>query len=202
KMRRKPGQLAQPRSSNMEPRDDVTLPPFRGENVNAFEFSQESRRHDPRRMVQAYLLLPSTLILLRPFPSCGFAYLRSVHRWNKGFMSNPAYARFDELAAEIDRAVRFMEAAGADFDALRTVEFFSAHEALLLEYERALTRLDSRTGLPYITSSHFVWIGERTRQVDGAHVDYLSRIRNPIGVKLGPTTTVDQAMALIDKLDP
>ena len=117
-------------------------------------------------------------------------------------MSNPAYARFDELAAEIDRAVRFMEAAGADFDALRTVEFFSAHEALLLEYERALTRLDSRTGLPYITSSHFVWIGERTRQVDGAHVDYLSRIRNPIGVKLGPTTTVDQAMALIDKLDP
>src|SRR5690625_7802293 len=95
-----------------------------------------------------------------------------------------------------------MESAGADFDALRTVEFFSAHEALLLEYERALTRLDSRTGLPYITSAHFVWIGERTRQIDGAHVDYLSRIRNPIGVKLGPTTTVAQAMELIEKLHP
>src|SRR5699024_8697773 len=139
---------------------------------------------------------------IRAFTTGGFADLRTVHSWNKGFMSNPAYARLDELAAEIDRAVRFMGAAGADFDALRTVEFFSAHEALLLEHERALVRLVSRTGLAYITSSHFVWIGERTRQVDGARVDYLARIRNPIGVTPGPTTTVDQAMALIDNLDP
>src|SRR5699024_6810284 len=110
--------------------------------------------------------------------------------------------RFDELATEIDRAVRVMAAAGADFDALRTVEFFCAHEALLLDYERALTGVYSRTRLPYITSSLLVWIGERTRQVDGAHVDYLSRMRNAIGVKLGPTTTVDEAMELVEKLDP
>lgn len=202
KMGRMAGQFAKPRSSNMETRGDVTLPSFRGEIVNGFDFTEESRRHDPRRMMQAYHTSASTLNLIRAFTTGGFADLRTVHSWNKGFMSNPAYARFDELAAEIDRAVRFMAAAGADFDALRTVEFFSAHEALLLDYERALTRVDSRTGLPYITSSHFVWIGERTRQVDGAHVDYLSRIRNPIGVKLGPTTTVDQAMELVEKLDP
>ena len=202
KMGRMAGQFAKPRSSNMETRGDVTLPSFRGEIVNGFDFTEESRKHDPRRMMQAYHTSASTLNLIRAFTTGGFADLRTVHSWNKGFMSNPAYARFDELAAEIDRAVRFMAAAGADFDALRTVEFFSAHEALLLDYERALTRVDSRTGLPYITSSHFVWIGERTRQVDGAHVDYLSRIRNPIGVKLGPTTTVDQAMQLVEKLDP
>jgi len=125
-----------------------------------------------------------------------------VHEWNRGFTANPSYARYEEIAAEIDRAIRFMAACGADFDALRTVEFFSSHEALLLDYERPLTRIDSRTGLPYDCSAHFLWIGERTRQLDGAHVDFLSRVRNPIGVKLGPTTTADDALALMDRLNP
>src|SRR6185312_12774709 len=116
--------------------------------------------------------------------------------------ANPAHAQYESLAAEIDRAVRFMDACGADFDALKTTEFFASHEALLLDYERALTRTDSRTGRPYDTSGHFLWIGERTRQLDGAHVDFLSRVRNPLGVKLGPNTTGDDALALVEKLDP
>jgi 3-deoxy-7-phosphoheptulonate synthase len=128
--------------------------------------------------------------------------MRRVHEWNRGFLANPAYARYEALATEIDRAIRFMAAAGADFDGLRTVEFFASHEALLLDYERALTRFDSRTGLPYDCSAHFLWIGERTREVDGAHVDFLSHVCNPIGVKLGPTTTPDTALALMDKLNP
>ena len=125
-----------------------------------------------------------------------------MHEWNRGFTTNPAYKRYEALAAEIDRAVRFMAAAGADFEALKTVEFYSSHEALLLDYEAAMTRIDSRTGHPYNTSAHFVWIGERTRELDGAHVDLLSRVRNPIGVKLGPTTTADDALALMDRLNP
>lgn len=202
KMGRMAGQFAKPRSSDTETRGDVTLPSFRGEIVNGFEFTEESRRHDPRRMVKAYHTAASTLNLIRAFTQGGFADLRSVHSWNQGFMRNPAYARYEELAAEIDRAIRFMNAAGADPAALRTAEFFSAHEALLLEFERALTRLDSRTGLPYSTSAHFLWIGERTRDLDGAHVEFLSKVRNPIGVKLGPTTSPEDALALIDKLDP
>ncbi len=127
-----------------------------------------------------------------------------MHEWNRGgFTANPAYSRYEEIAAEIDRAIRFMAACGADFEALRTVDFFSAHEGgLLLDYERPLTRIDSRTGLPYDCSAHFVWIGERTRQLDAAHVDFFSRVQNPLGVKLGPTSTGDDAIALIDKLNP
>jgi 3-deoxy-7-phosphoheptulonate synthase len=157
---------------------------------------------NPERLQQAYHTSAATLNLLRAFTTGGFADLRRVHEWNRGFMANPAYARYEEAAAEIDRAIRFMAACGADFDALRTVEFFSSHEALLLDYERPLTRIDSRTGLPYDCSAHFLWIGERTRQVDGAHVDFLSRVRNPVGVKLGPTTSPDDALALMDKLNP
>jgi 3-deoxy-7-phosphoheptulonate synthase len=125
-----------------------------------------------------------------------------VHDWNKGFTDNPANVRYEQLAAEIDRAIRFMDACGADFDALKATEFYVSHEALLFDYERPMTRIDSRTGNPYATSGHFLWVGERTRQLDGAHVDYMSRIRNPIGVKLGPSTEVSDVMALIEKLDP
>ncbi|MCY1159952.1 MAG: 3-deoxy-7-phosphoheptulonate synthase class [Citricoccus sp.] len=202
KMGRMAGQFAKPRSSDTETRDGVTLPSFRGEIVNGFDFTPESRRHDPRRMVQAYNTSASTLNLVRAFTQGGFADLRSVHAWNQGFMRNPAYSRYEELAQEIDRAVRFMDAAGADFEALRRTDFFTAHEALLLDYERPLTRLDSRSGLPYATSGHFLWIGERTRDLDGAHVEFLSKVRNPIGVKLGPSTKPEDALALIDKLDP
>ncbi|WP_344743658.1 class II 3-deoxy-7-phosphoheptulonate synthase [Nesterenkonia aethiopica] len=202
KMGRMAGQFAKPRSSDMETRGEVTLPSFRGEIINGFDFTEESRHPDPKRMVQAYHTSAATLNLVRAFTEGGFADLRAVQQWNKGFMENPAHARYESIAGEIDRAVRFMEACGADFDGLKRTEFYAAHEALLLDYERALTRIDSRTGEPYVTSGHFVWIGERTRELDGAHVDYLSRVHNPLGVKLGPGTTPEDALALIDKLDP
>ncbi len=202
KMGRMAGQFAKPRSSDDETRDGVTLPAYRGDAVNDYAFTQESRRPDPQRLLKAYHTAASTLNLIRAFTTGGFADLRQVHEWNKGFAGSAANARYETVAAEIDRAMQFMDACGADFDALRTVEFFSSHEALLLDYERALTRIDSRTGLPYDVSAHFLWIGERTRQLDGAHVDLLSRVRNPIGVKLGPTTSADDALALIDRLDP
>ncbi|GAB3570381.1 class II 3-deoxy-7-phosphoheptulonate synthase [Spelaeicoccus albus] len=203
KVGRMAGQFAKPRSSDTETRDGVTLPAFRGDIVNDHEFTPESRAHDPQRLLRAYHTAASTLNLIRAFTSGGFADLRLVHEWNRGFLANNAnYHRYEALAAEIDRAIKFMDACGADFDALRTVEFFSSHEALLLDYERALTRIDSRTGNPYDVSAHFLWIGERTRDLDGAHVDFLARVRNPIGVKLGPTSTADDALSLIDKLDP
>ncbi|RAM37568.1 class II 3-deoxy-7-phosphoheptulonate synthase [Arthrobacter globiformis] len=202
KMGRMAGQFAKPRSSNDETRDGVTLPAYRGDIVNGYEFTPESRGHDASRMLRAYHTSASTLNLIRAFTQGGFADLRLVHTWNKGFTENPAHARYESLARDIDRAIKFMASCGADFEALKRVEFFASHEALLLDYERALTRIDSRTGLPYGTSGHFLWIGERTRELDHAHVDYLSRVRNPIGVKLGPSTSGDDALRLIDKLDP
>ena len=202
KMGRMAGQFAKPRSSNDETRGDVTLPAYRGDAVNGYDFNPESRANDPWRMLKAYNTSASTLNLIRAFTQGGFADLRSVHEWNRGFSENPANARYESLAKEIDRAIKFMAACGADFESLRTTEFYVSHEALLLDYERPMTRIDSRTGNPYDTSGHFVWIGERTRQLDNAHVDFLSRVRNPIGVKLGPTTSVDDVKALIEKLDP
>lgn len=202
KVGRMAGQFAKPRSSTSETREDITLPAYRGDLVNGYDFTTESRTADPNRLVQGYHVSASTLNLIRAFTQGGFADLREVHSWNKGFVSNPANHRYEALAAEIDRAVRFMYACGADFSDLKRTEFYVSHEALLLDYERPLTRIDSRTGQIYDTSSHFLWIGERTRDLDGAHVDYLSKVRNPIGVKLGPTATVDDALRLIDKLDP
>ncbi|KRE60710.1 phospho-2-dehydro-3-deoxyheptonate aldolase [Arthrobacter sp. Soil736] len=202
KMGRMAGQFAKPRSSNEETRDGVTLPAYRGDIVNGYDFTPESRGHDASRMLRAYHTSASTLNLIRAFTQGGFADLRLVHQWNKGFTENPAHARYESLARDIDRAIKFMASCGADFEALKRVEFYASHEALLLDYERALTRIDSRTGFPYDTSAHFLWIGERTRELDHAHVDFLSRVRNPIGVKLGPTTSGDDALRLIDKLDP
>jgi len=202
KMGRMAGQFAKPRSSDVETRDGVTLPAYRGDIINSFEFTEAGRLPDPTRLLAAYRSSASSLNLIRAFTQGGFADLRRVHEWNRGFLDNPAYAAYDAFAAEIDRAIRFMQAAGADFDALRTVEFYSSHEGLLLDYERPLTRIDSRTGLPYDCSAHFLWIGERTRQLDGAHVDFFSRVRNPLGVKLGPTATGADAIALIDALNP
>jgi 3-deoxy-7-phosphoheptulonate synthase len=202
KLGRMAGQYAKPRSADTETRDGVTLPAYRGDAINGHDFTLESRTPDPWRLVSAYNRSVATLNLIRAFTTGGFADLRRVHEWNRGFTANPAYARYEQVAGEIDRAMRFMAACGADFDALRMVEFFSSHEALLLDYERPLTRIDSRTGTPYDCSAHFLWIGERTRQLDGAHVDFLSRVRNPIGVKLGPTTTADEALALMDALNP
>jgi len=202
KVGRMAGQFAKPRSSDTETRGGVTLPAYRGDIVNGYDFTPESRAADPARLVQGYHTAASTLNLIRAFTQGGFADLRQVHDWNRGFRSNPANQRYEGLAKEIDRAIKFMEAAGADFDELKRVEFYSSHEALLMDYERPMTRIDSRTGMPYNTSAHFVWVGERTRDLDGAHVDFLSRVRNPIGVKLGPSASPSTVLALIDKLDP
>ena len=202
KMGRMAGQFAKPRSSDTETRGDVTLPAYRGDIVNGFDFTPESREADPRRLVQGYHTSASTLNLVRAFTQGGFADLREVHRWNQGFARNPANVRYEQMARDIDKAIKFMEAAGADFDELKRVEFYTSHEGLLMDYERPMTRIDSRNGTPINTSAHFLWIGERTRDLDGAHVDYMSRVRNPIGVKLGPTTKIDDMRRLIEKLDP
>jgi 3-deoxy-7-phosphoheptulonate synthase len=202
KMGRMAGQFAKPRSSDNETRDGVTLPAYRGDAVNGYEFTEESRRNDPKRLLQAYNTSASTLNLIRAFTTGGFADLREVHSWNKGFTDNPANKQYEAIAGDIDRAMRFMEACGVDSAELKATEFFVSHEGLLFDYERPLTRIDSRTNTPYVTSGHFIWIGERTRQLDGAHVDFLSKVRNPLGVKLGPTTTREDVHALIEKLDP
>ncbi len=203
KVGRLAGQYAKPRSSDTETRDGVTLPAYRGDAVNGFDFTAESRRPDPQRLLDVYHSSVATLNLARAFVTGGYADLRQVHTWNTDFVrSSPVGKRYERLASEIDRALTFMKAIGADPVEFHHVDFHSSHEALVLEYEHALTRIDSRTGLPYDVSAHLVWIGERTRQIDGAHVELLSRIRNPIGVKLGPNATADDAIALAGRLNP
>ncbi|MGH3361070.1 MAG: class II 3-deoxy-7-phosphoheptulonate synthase [Nocardioides sp.] len=197
------GQYAKPRSSDTETRAGVTLPAYRGDAVNGFEFTPESRLHDPQRLVDVYHSSASTLNLVRAFVTGGYADLRQVHAWNTDFVrDSTAGQRYELMAREIDRALTFMKAIGADPDEFHRVDFHSSHEALVLEYEHAMTRIDSRTQTPYDVSSHFVWVGERTRQLDGAHVELLSHIKNPVGVKLGPTVTPDEALALADRLNP
>lgn len=197
------GQYAKPRSTNTQTQDGLTLPSYRGDGVNSYTFHPQGRVPDPDRMRQMYYHSASTLNLIRAFTKGGYADLRLVHLWNQGFVAdNPAYARYESLADEINRAIRFMMAAGVDFNAVRDVDLYSSHEALLLEYESALTRIDSRTGLAYNTSGHFLWAGERTRHIDGAHIELLARVHNPIGVKLGPSATPDDVQALVDKLNP
>ena len=203
KVGRMAGQYAKPRSSGEETRQGLTLPAYRGDAVNGFAFSAASRTPDPQRLLGVYHASAATLNLTRAFVTGGFAHLRSVHSWNADFVSNSAAGmEYQKLADEIDRALAFMVACGIDENTFATVDFYASHEALLLEYEHALTRIDSRTGHPYGTSGHFLWVGERTRQLDGAHVELLRHVRNPLGVKLGPTTTADTALELADRLDP
>ena len=197
------GQYAKPRSSGMETRDGVTLPSYRGDAVNGIEFTAASRTPDPHRLIEVYNASAATLNLVRAFVTGGFADLRTVHSWNSIFVRNSnVEARYEALAAEIDRALAFMVACGVNDDALRTIDFYASHEALLLEYEHALTRIDSRTGDPYNVGGHMVWIGERTRAVEGAHVQFLKHLRNPLGIKVGPSTTPEDAVALVEALDP
>ncbi|GAA0990580.1 3-deoxy-7-phosphoheptulonate synthase class II [Acrocarpospora macrocephala] len=197
------GQYAKPRSKPTETRSGITLPAYRGDGVNGLPFTALARTPDPRRLVRMYQASAITLNLLRALTTGGYADLHKVHAWNQDFVAaSPAGKRYETLAGEIDRALAFMNACGVDPRELHRVEFFTSHEGLVLDYEAALTRVDSWTGLPYATSGHLLWIGERTRDLDGAHVEYFSRIRNPIAVKLGPTVTADTALALIDKLDP
>jgi 3-deoxy-7-phosphoheptulonate synthase len=202
KVARMAGQYAKPRSKQTEVRDGVELPAYRGDAINDYTFDVALRVPDPRRLLRVYHSSSATLNLVRAFTKGGFGDLRHVHEWNRGFVATPANARYEALARDIDKAMRFMAACGSDFDTLRTVDLYSSHEGLLLDYERPLTRIDSRTGLPYNVSAHFVWIGERTRQLDGAHVDLMSRVRNPIGVKLGPSTSPEDAIALVERLNP
>jgi 3-deoxy-7-phosphoheptulonate synthase len=203
KVGRMAGQFAKPRSNDTETRNGVTLPAYRGDAVNGLDFTEEARTPDPQRLVKVYNTSAATLNLVRAFTQGGFADLRRVHEWNKGFIKDSTFGdKYEQVASEIGRALSFMESAGVDPEEFKSVDFYASHEALIIEYEKALTRIDSRTDLPYDVSGHFIWIGERTRQMDGAHIDFASKVRNPIGVKLGPKTTVDDALALIDKLDP
>ena len=206
KLGRMAGQYAKPRSSDLETRSidgqDVTLPAYRGDAVNGFDFTEASRIPDPTRLMDVYNASAATLNLVRAFVTGGYADLRQVHTWNNDFVRESPYAqRYELMAGEIERALTFMKAIGADPDEFHRVDFHSSHEALLLDYEHAMTRIDSRTEQPYNVSAHMVWIGERTRQLDGAHVEYFSHIRNPIACKLGPTATADDALALAAKLN-
>ena len=203
KVGRMAGQFAKPRSNDNETRDGITLPAYRGDAVNDLEFNEKSRTPDPNRMVKVYNTSSATLNLVRAFTQGGFADIRHVHEWNKGFIKDSKIGpRYEAMAKEIGRALAFTKSAGVDPEAFKTVDFYSSHEALILEYEKALTRIDSRTGDAYDVSAHFIWIGERTRQLDGAHLDFAAKVKNPIGVKLGPKTTADEALAINKKLNP
>jgi 3-deoxy-7-phosphoheptulonate synthase len=203
KVGRMAGQFAKPRSNDLETRGDITLPAYRGDAVNDIEFTESARTPDPQRLVRVYNTSAATLNLVRAFTRGGFADLRQVHEWNKGFIRDSQFGeKYEQMATEIGRALAFMASAGVDPEQFKAVDFYASHEALIIEYEKALTRIDSRTQLPYDVSGHFIWIGERTRQLDGAHVDFASKVRNPIGVKLGPKSTVEDALALIAKLNP
>ncbi|WP_241562312.1 class II 3-deoxy-7-phosphoheptulonate synthase [Streptomyces hoynatensis] len=197
------GQYSKPRSKPTETRNGVTLPSYRGDSVNGAEFTAEARVPDPERLRRMYHASAATLNLVRGFTTGGYADLHQVHAWNQDFVRSSASGqRYEALAREIDNALRFMKACGADPAEFHAVEFYASHEALLLAYESALTRTDSRSGKLYDVSGHMVWIGERTRQLDGAHVAFAAGIQNPLGVKLGPATTPEEALALIERLDP
>ncbi len=203
KIGRLAGQFAKPRSCRTETCDGVELPAYRGDAINGLEFTAQARTPDPARLLRACHYSAATLNLCRAFTQGGYADLRQVHAWNTDFVAaSPVGQRYELLAREIDRALSFMHASGADAAEFRTIEFYSSHEALILEYERALTRIDARTGLPYDVSAHFLWIGERTRDLDGAHIEFARHLRNPVGVKLGPDATPQDALSLIERLDP
>jgi 3-deoxy-7-phosphoheptulonate synthase len=200
------GQFAKPRSAPTEIVDGVELPSYRGDIVNGPEFTAEARIPDPERLQQAYLQSASTLNLLRAFAQGGYADLHNVHRWNLGFIDkSPAGEKYKALADRISETLSFMEACGITPEStpqLRTTEFYTSHEALLLGYEQAMTRVDSTSGDWYDTSAHMLWIGDRTRQLDGAHVEFMRGIRNPIGLKCGPSLKSDDLIRLIDILNP
>ncbi len=200
------GQFAKPRSAPIETKDGVTLPSYRGDNINGMEFEEGTRKPDPQRLLKAYGQAAATLNLIRAFATGGYADLRNVHRWNLEFVQgNRQEDRYRALADKISEAMDFMEACGIDGSevrAIREVDFYTSHEALLLGYEEAMTRVDSTTGGWYDTSAHMVWIGDRTRQVDGAHVEFCRGIENPIGLKCGPSLEPDELLRLLDAIDP
>lgn len=206
KVARMAGQYAKPRSSDLETIDGVALPSYRGDIINGPEFTEAARVPDAQRMLQAYHHSAATLNLLRAFAQGGLADLHKVHKWNMSFVAaNPLKDKYLQVAEQIQSALKFMEVVGITADTNATIhetQLFTSHEALLLPYEEALTRTDTLTGLPYDCSAHMVWIGERTRQLDHAHIEFMRGIHNPIGVKIGPTTKPDEVIALLDALNP
>ncbi|SIN87684.1 class II 3-deoxy-7-phosphoheptulonate synthase [Vannielia litorea] len=205
KVGRMAGQFAKPRSAPTESKDGVELPSYRGDIINELDFTPEARIPDPAKMLQAYTQAAATLNLLRAFSTGGFADIHRVHSWTTGFADEDRAARYRDLSNRIQDALDFMTAAGIDGDsvhAMQSVDFYTSHEALLLEYEEALTRVDSTTGQVVAGSGHMVWIGDRTRQPDGAHVEFCKGILNPIGLKAGPTTTDEDLKRLMATLNP
>ena len=206
KIGRVAGQFAKPRSSDFEEKDGVKLPSYRGDIINDIEFSKEARKPDPYRMVRAYYQSAATMNLLRAFSRGGLADLNEVHRWNLDFIkSHPIGQKFEAISCQIDKAMKFLKAAGITSEnapELRQTTVYTSHEALLLNYEEALTRTDSITGDYYNTSAHMLWIGDRTRDLDGAHIEYFRGIKNPIGCKVGPSMKPDELVALVKALNP
>jgi len=200
------GQFAKPRSAPTEKRGDIELPSYRGDIINDVAFTPEARTPDPRRLIEAYRQSAATLNLLRAFATGGYANLENAHRWMLGFVKDsPQSHRYQELADRITETLAFMRAIGLDAESqieMRQTDFFTSHEALLLGYEQALTRIDSTSGDPYATSGHMLWIGDRTRQHDHAHVEYCRGVKNPIGLKCGPSLKADDLLRLIDILNP
>jgi len=202
KVGRVAGQYAKPRSSDI---DALGLQSYRGDMVNSLLATPEARVHDPGRLIRAYANAGAAMNLVRALTSAGMAALHKVHDWNKDFvLRSPAGARYEALAGEIDRGLRFMSACGVTDTSLHSTEIFASHEALVLDYERAMLRLDTGGECPklYDVSAHFLWVGERTRQLDGAHIAFAELLSNPIGLKLGPTTTPEQAVEYVERLDP
>ena len=205
KIGRMAGQFAKPRSAPTEIKGDVELPSYRGDIINGFDFTSEARIPDPSRMLKAYTQAAATLNLLRAFSTGGYADVHQVHAWTLGFTKGAGAQRYRDVATRISDALDFMKAAGVTEDAahtLQSVDFYTSHEALLLEYEEALCRIDSTTGKPVAGSGHMIWIGDRTRQPDGAHVEFARGVLNPIGLKCGPTTTPEDLKVLMEKLNP
>jgi len=205
KVGRLAGQFAKPRSTPTEVRDGIELPSYRGDIINELDFTPEARIPDPAKMLQAYTQAAATLNLVRAFSQGGYADVHKVHAWTLGFTQGDKAARYRDLADRISDTLDFMRAAGVDSDrahTLQTVDFYTSHEALLLEYEEAMCRVDSTSGLPIAGSGHMIWIGDRTRQPDGAHVEFARGVQNPVGLKCGPTTTADDLKILMDKLNP
>ncbi|WP_420398241.1 class II 3-deoxy-7-phosphoheptulonate synthase [Nioella sp.] len=205
KVGRMAGQFAKPRSAPTEVKDGVELPSYRGDIINELDFTEAARLPNPQKMLQAYTQAAATLNLLRAFSQGGFADIHRVHSWTLGFTDADDADRYRDMANRISDALDFMTAAGLNSETahqLGTVDFYTSHEALLLEYEEALCRIDSTSGLPVAGSGHMIWIGDRTRQPDGAHVEFASGVQNPIGLKCGPTTTEDDLKVLMAKLNP
>jgi len=199
------GQFAKPRSSATEIINNVELESYKGDIINGIDFDEKNRNPDPDRLIKAYNQSASTLNLLRAFSQGGFANLNKIHQWNLNFVKDENANKFREISNRIDECLSFMEACGINGKSVRQLnetDFFTSHEALLLQYEEALTRVDSTTGKWYDVSAHMLWVGDRTRQLDGAHIEFLKGIENPIGIKVGPTTKTDELLKIIDVLNP